>query len=215
MFPILAISKNQEKIDEFVKDFIEKYGFSSAFVFSISPLKTELTIDQIRDLKKDLITQPKEKRLVLLYSFDQANIEAQNAFLKTLEEQNIHNQFVMFVKNVEKILPTIRSRSQILHLQTEESLEIRESTRKLLQTIIDGVSFSFLADSTVQGISREDALIFFQEAIVFLRPKLSDNPQFMTVMKDALKQYQLLESNNLNPQLTIDSFLIHFKRIIT
>ena len=118
MIPLIIVSKDLEKQEKFLLDFIKENKINQYHVYKISPLKTEITIDQIREIKKQIITHSTYMRVFVCYSFDTANIEAQNAFLKTLEEKNEQNQFILFSKNIERLLPTIRSRSTTHFLDT-------------------------------------------------------------------------------------------------
>lgn len=216
MYPILLIAKTEEVAREFIAVFQKRHGFSAAFLFELSPLKTEITIDQIRELKKQIITTTKEKRLIILYSFDKANIEAQNALLKTLEEKNDSNQFILVVKRVEQVLPTIRSRSQIVQSTSEESAHtVRETTQILLNAIVQEKNFAFLSHASIQSITKEDAEVLLEEILIYLRTMLPEYAQQMPqLLKKVLLLSHQLQHNNLNPQLTVDSALLVIKKTI-
>jgi len=78
-----------------------------------------LKIDQIRDLQRTLSLSPYEARyrVALLLRFQEANINAQNAFLKTLEEPPEKSILLLTANSVESLLPTIVSRCEILRLR--------------------------------------------------------------------------------------------------
>lgn len=210
MYPLILLSKQPEAVEDYLVTFKQKQGFLSAYTFEIRPLKTEITIDQIRELKKNIITATKQKRLILLYSFDNANLESQNALLKTLEEKNDSNQFVMVVKNVERVLPTIRSRSQIISLLSQESATVvQESTKELVEAILNKNTYHFMAHPSIQSITREDALQLLEEVLMYLKETyLVEKKQTAPLLKKLLEQLQLLQNNNLNPQLAIDHALL-------
>lgn len=77
-----------------------------------------IKVDQIRALQHSLSLSPYEAkyRTALLLDFQQANANAQNALLKTLEEAP--RQVVLFLTadSAENLLPTIASRCEILRL---------------------------------------------------------------------------------------------------
>jgi DNA polymerase-3 subunit delta' len=77
-----------------------------------------IKVEQVRNLQHSLSLSPYEAkyRTALLLNFQQANANAQNALLKTLEEAP--RQVVLFLTadSVENVLPTIASRCEILRL---------------------------------------------------------------------------------------------------
>ncbi len=78
-----------------------------------------IKVDQIRDLQRSLILSPYEAkyRIALLLNFHQANANAQNALLKTLEEAPRKVILLLTADSAESLLPTISSRCEILRLR--------------------------------------------------------------------------------------------------
>jgi len=78
-----------------------------------------LKIDQIRALQHGLSLSPYEARLrvALMLRFEEANANAQNAFLKTLEEPPEKAILLLTASASECLLPTIASRCEILRLR--------------------------------------------------------------------------------------------------
>jgi len=76
------------------------------------PDKREILIDQIRELKKDVIVVPNEagKKAYVVNDADLMNAKAQNAFLQILEEPPSHAVFILRTENPAALLPTVRSR---------------------------------------------------------------------------------------------------------
>ncbi len=77
-----------------------------------------LKIDQVRLLQHDLARAPFEARwkIAILRRFEEANEEAGNAFLKTLEEPPAHARLLLTARDASLVLPTIASRCQVLSL---------------------------------------------------------------------------------------------------
>jgi DNA polymerase III subunit delta' len=77
-----------------------------------------LRIEQIRDLQPWLATGPFESKykIAILRRFEEANEEAANAFLKTLEEPPGHVFLILTAQDAGLLLPTIASRCQKLAL---------------------------------------------------------------------------------------------------
>jgi DNA polymerase-3 subunit delta' len=78
-----------------------------------------LKIDQIRAIQHDVSRAPFEGRwrVVILRRFEEANEEAANAFLKTLEEPPSHTRLILTARDASLLLPTIASRCQVLALR--------------------------------------------------------------------------------------------------
>ncbi len=80
-----------------------------------SPLK----IEEIRSIMQRLALKPFEARyrIAIFRDFDAAQPRAQDALLKTLEEPAPHAILILLTRSLDAILPTIISRSQVIHLR--------------------------------------------------------------------------------------------------
>lgn len=210
MLPQIVISRNPVITDTFLTDFIQEHKIKSTHIYKITPPKKELSIDQIRLLKKHLIVSRSELQLIILESFQNATFEAQNAFLKTLEEKNEGNAFIMLCETLSGILPTIISRSKVLSLEREniEQTEDYVDVYKLVQS----PDMSFLSNQTFTAMDYMKAKKLLQYAILSFKTNAREKPYYAGILKKIIQSYKLLESNNANPQLLIDSLLIYMKK---
>ena len=78
-----------------------------------------LKVDQIREARKTLILKPymSQYRVALFLRFHEANDNAANALLKTLEEAPSYAVLILTADNPEQLLPTILSRCEVLRLR--------------------------------------------------------------------------------------------------
>jgi DNA polymerase-3 subunit delta' len=78
-----------------------------------------LKIEQIRDLGRSLSLAPYEARyrVALLLRFEEANQNAANALLKTLEEPPAKVVLILTAESGDRLLPTIVSRCEVLRLR--------------------------------------------------------------------------------------------------
>jgi DNA polymerase III subunit delta' len=78
-----------------------------------------LKVDQIREVQHSLSLKPFQAkyRVALFLRFQEANDNAANALLKTLEEAPAHAILLLTADNPEQLLPTIVSRCEILRLR--------------------------------------------------------------------------------------------------
>ena len=89
------------------------------FVVAAPEPGKEIRIEQIRTLQHDLSLTPYEApiRIGLLLDFQNANVNAQNAMLKTLEEPTARVVLLVTASRAEDLLPTIASRCEIILLR--------------------------------------------------------------------------------------------------
>lgn len=78
-----------------------------------------IRVDRIRELQRYLAFNPYEARyrVAVLLRFEEANLNAMNALLKTLEEPAPQVVLVLTAESVESLLPTIVSRCEVLRLR--------------------------------------------------------------------------------------------------
>lgn len=97
----------------------------------IEPETKVFRVDQVRQLIQDISFRPFEgrRRVFILDEADRMNDEAANCLLKTLEEPPELNILVLLTTNLYALLPTIRSRCQILKFHSIHPREIEEFLR--------------------------------------------------------------------------------------
>jgi DNA polymerase III subunit delta' len=88
-----------------------------------------IKVEQVRNLEHSLSLSPYEAkyRIALLLDFQQANANAQNALLKTLEEAPQKVILLLTADSAENLLPTIASRCEILRLRPTSISGLEES----------------------------------------------------------------------------------------
>ena len=90
-------------------------GVSEHDYYSITPEGTSIKVDQIRVLQDRLSRSPlSSMHLVVLSPADQMNTSAANSLLKLLEEPPGRTLFLLVTCHSRKLMPTIRSRAQVL-----------------------------------------------------------------------------------------------------
>ncbi len=94
--------------------------------------KRTLKIDQIRELQKALNLTAAEARykVAILDGFDNANANASNAFLKTLEEPPSYAVLILTALDPDLLLPTVPSRCQRVALRPVQTDLIREELER-------------------------------------------------------------------------------------
>lgn len=103
-----------------------------------------LKVDQIREIQRTLNLKPYQSpyRVAVFLRFQEANDNASNALLKTLEEAPTHAILILTADNPEQLLPTIVSRCEILRLRP---LSIEAVVADLLERGMDEDNARLLA----------------------------------------------------------------------
>ncbi|PID31932.1 hypothetical protein CR970_02920 [Candidatus Saccharibacteria bacterium] len=95
----------------------------------LQPEGTAISIEQVRRAQQFLrlktTGQAAVRRVLALQGADSMTAEAQNALLKTLEEPPADTVLLLTADDIEKLLPTIRSRSTILRLHAPSVADAR------------------------------------------------------------------------------------------
>lgn len=93
----------------------------------VKPDGNSIKIAQVRELQGDIVIKPHKKYKI--YIFDKSEkmtVEGQNALLKTLEEPPEYAIIILIANNKESLLPTIRSRCEIVKFTPIPFIEIKK-----------------------------------------------------------------------------------------
>lgn len=160
--------------------------------------KKEIVVDQIRQLSVDACVLPNEAegKAYIIVDADTMNNNAQNAALKLLEEPPHGVVFILCVSNVQKLLPTVRSRCAEISLQGSSD-EADERSVKLAGEYLSIVSGARLEElcrwcGKNEGMDRASLLDFAH----CVREQIAD---VLCHRKKgiALSSYQLLKLDEL------------------
>lgn len=99
-------------------------------------------VDQIRALKPEFVTvaQESQRKVFVFDAIETLQAESGNALLKFIEEPAGPQLMIMLAENLNEVLPTIRSRAQIVQLRPEITLaqpdDEAEQWRKTMQPVL-------------------------------------------------------------------------------
>lgn len=130
----------------------------------------------------DLSLKPMEatRRIALIDDANFMNDEGANAMLKTLEEPPPHSVLILIAENLDAVLPTIRSRCQLLRFSALSQQDVAE-------LLIENEMASSPEDAAAVAAMSEGSL---QVAAQLLKPELRQ-------LRDQLSKY--LSSADMNP----------------
>jgi prefoldin subunit 5 len=141
-----------------------------------------------------------KKTAYVLDNFDAASTEAQNAFLKRLEEPADDLLFFLIAKNESRVLPTIASRCEIVRM-TRNKVKIDESDNAL--SFINSKTPDRFAEIS-KITKREDAVVFLEKLINSLHKNLPNGAKNLELADETLARI----NQNANPTLQLTRLAI-------
>ncbi|MBQ4137473.1 MAG: hypothetical protein IJD67_05120 [Clostridia bacterium] len=103
---------------------------NSPDVITVGPTdgRVQIGVDTIRFVRSDVFIKPNDNRhkIYIVESADKMTTEAQNAFLKVLEEPPSYAIFILLCQSADSLLVTVKSRSTIYNTERFEPQAIKE-----------------------------------------------------------------------------------------
>lgn len=176
-------------------------------------------IDTIHDISRIIAYKPYIESRILIFIFDAQNltVEAQNAFLKTLEEPSDYCLISLFTTSLESLLPTVISRCRIYKLDRKnEAGELSDiATTILNMDLIERFDYSAKLMSSDKNRLKSLELVddlekYFHMQLVNSKnnPDLSKAADNLKVIKNA--RIQLMK--NANTRIVVENMLLKIKR---
>ena len=153
--------------------------------------KKNILVDQIREVLTDSLKKPYEdgKKVYIVTYGDDMNEQAQNAFLKLLEEPPEYAVFVILAENTASLLPTVRSRCEIIKFLPVSEEKIKEILKIGYPDIKNA---DFLARYAMGNIEKAK--------------KLASDEGFMPLRSGALDMLYRLLSENIAESYDVAEF---------
>ncbi|WP_027623574.1 DNA polymerase III subunit delta' [Clostridium lundense] len=199
--------------------------YADIIEFRLLKNKKSIGVEELKSIIREINTKPYEgdKKVIIIHNADSMTVEAQNAFLKTVEEPPKGIFILLLCEKVENLLDTIKSRCQIykLHHLYKEDMEeflLKKYSyldKKELNSIcvisdcIPGRAERFMEDSELKdirnltldilvNITDEDVDIFnYEEMLLKYRSNWEETlTWFLSYIRDALI-YKETGNNNI------------------
>jgi DNA polymerase-3 subunit delta' len=179
----------------------------------IEPIKKQIQIDQIRELSRRLSLKPMKAPLktAIIDKAHSMNEEAQNCFLKTLEEPRGNTLLILITEYPNFLLPTIISRCEMIKFYPVETKEIRKflSEKKILKEETEKiVGFSLGRPGQVFDFLENPEKLKEQETKIKELIKICNSPLF--------KRFQYAKELSVNESLKeiLNIWLIYFREAL-
>jgi hypothetical protein len=196
-------------------DFVREKSAGLTNLIHVEAEKTSITIKQIQELVASLSSQSPVPRVVWIEEANLMTPPAQNALLKSLEEPPHNTTFYLTCDHATALLPTIASRAQTTHLDTQASIAaphlplIKEAMGVTLGNRLQLVS-QIPSDRT-EALAWLDELS--RELAATLRKTTARPAQLLLVniAKNTATTHTRLKAN-CSVGLTLQNFLLHLPK---
>ena len=192
--------------------------------FDIRVIESEkaIGIDEIRTLRQTILLTPLKgvRRAFVIHATEGMTIQAQNAFLKTLEEPPVHALLIITASSKDIFLPTVLSRCHIRLIkqedQSEKIIKLDQSNEFILSLMSKDLKKS-LKIAQDFGKTKQETLAFTERSMqslqVFLHEGWGKRDRISLIScVDALKNlqdaYVLLSTTNVNPRFILEAVLL-------
>ena len=130
-------------------------------------IKANIGVDQIRTVSRffEKTSQLAQAQVVIIENADKMTESAANALLKTLEEPTQNSFIILLVEDAQRLLPTIISRSYLIHLRPPVGKKLLASLGE--ESNNPFVNLSHFPELTSPNI-QEQFLLFYQAYMQFL-----------------------------------------------
>lgn len=184
-------------------------------------LATGISIAQIRDLIKTLFLRPivAPTRVVVIPQAELLTVEAQNAFLKTLEEPPSQAVIILCCRDPGMLLPTIVSRCRLLKLKQKPEVEVTKSEEKELSLVLEKILSSSLGQKFALaeslGKGRDETLALVDKLAIIAHTNLIQG--VLSKTKNIAKYQKFLSqipktknqiNANVNPRFALENLFL-------
>ena len=212
MQSLIIVGNNAQELKNKALE-IAKENKISKFDVEIITTEKAVGIGDIRNLQKNLFLKPLEgdKKAVILESFYGATIEAQNAFLKVLEEPPLSTIILILATSLDFFLPTVLSRWKIINLEKTKKLTKEEISQNL--EILNSLEKNHISNALViaQNYSKdkETALDFLESLIISVHQNLGNDKKLGRVLKKLQKTHTIIKTTNVNVRFALENLFLN------
>jgi hypothetical protein len=204
-----TIEKTKEKAAEIIIE-----NKISKFDVSIFSSEKTIGIGDIRNLQKSIFLKPlqSEKKIAILEAFPGVTLDAQNAFLKILEEPPVDTIILILTTTLDFVLPTILSRCNLIDLSRKKRLE--EEDKELYKTLLDSLlnnNANILVIAQKYGKDKDTALGFLENLIIIAEDNLSNNYSLGKILDNLQTTYSLIKSTNVSVRFALENLFLNLK----
>jgi len=218
MLPIILYSHNENKTEKYLEEFINTRHIRSSNVYRFIPEKSELSMEEVRNILKLFSIRFTTDRVFIFYRFEHTSWEVQNMLLKVLEEKRDSHFIFLITSNLYSLLSTIRSRAKTVTIAPENNPSHNKSiTPPLLCFLTNKSAQNPLFHEQLVNLKKDDALIYFDDFIYYFSQRLKEkrSDMFCEILKHIFYIKNKVDRNNLNVSLAMDNLLLFIQKKIS
>lgn len=194
-----------------VRDFMaNKFLCSSESLIVLD--RESVGIEDIRIFKKDISSRTfgGKMRIAMIKNADNMTAEAQNAFLKILEEPESGIIFFLFARDDDKVLDTVKSRCQKLTISREFDKKADVIPKDLLGGRMSYLDRFNLASKLAEDSAVDVLMDQWQVELNELARNDRKNRRYIKLLKSLKEAMDLYTSTNANKKLIFENLLLDF-----
>lgn len=191
---LLCLTPNEENCR--CKACIEFDSNNNPDFMMIEPQDGKVKIDQIREMQRKVAEKPivSDNKVYIIDDSDTMTSEAQNCLLKTLEEPPEYAIIILVTNNKEGLLPTIRSRCEIVKFTPIPFIEIK----------------NYLINQGIEP-NRANLLSSFSRGSMKKALELASSNEFYEMKENVQKYIETILSKNMVEILDIPTQIEQYK----
>lgn len=199
--------------DEWIRKTLNAHAVSSHDTVTVVPDPISIGIETVRALIGRLVIHPVAgaRHAVIIRQAHAVTPEAQNAFLKTLEEPPGDALIILETGSPDSLLPTVLSRCHLVRLAARiASNDDLLSCFKTLEQLTKSSVGERLQKIDALAKTRDEALAFVDLAITALHKDLPRHSEYAKLLRALLAARQHI-LGNITPKLALDAAFLYNK----
>lgn len=204
------------EIDKKIEEILARYQVKPIYTTILIPSPSHgiAAVRQIRESLVIRITGIGEYRAIIIKDAHLMTTQAQNAFLKTLEEPPPDTIIILTSPKEDLMLPTIISRCTIISTQVKSQNINFEEEEKIFQKLSNGSIGEKIQFVEEMGKDRQKALNFVEQQLKFFHQQIhapTPEVEAQTEVKiNAFISARQDISNNVNPKMVLFELLRNY-----
>lgn len=215
MQSFLIIARDKDKASAHISNFLKEEEIHSLDV-NLQTFEKAMGIQDVRSIQKSILLKPfrGKTKAVVIRIYENITTEAQNAMLKILEEPPANTLIIVSIAKKEFLLPTILSRCKIIDLQEKETLTANADVEKfdnVLNAILNDNATTKLKIAQDIAKDTEDASIWLEKMIIFVRSKLAENysnSKYLELLRKLQQTYGNIKATNVSKRVALENLFL-------
>ncbi|MBI4066467.1 hypothetical protein HY411_02010 [Candidatus Gottesmanbacteria bacterium] len=213
MHAYIITGGSRDERSDHINKLLNERSVSPHDIITIVPEPMSIGVDSVRSVEVRLSIHPVASNChaVIVRDAHAMTLDAQNAFLKTLEEPPGDALIILETSQPDALLPTILSRCQLVNLGNTSYKQKKEEILQCIDTLkylMDASPGKRLKKIDELAKTREDTAAFVDSAITALRKELITSHAHARLLRALLTARSHI-LRNITPKLALDSVFLY------